>query len=576
MQKGNFYKIQEGKFREEQYETEPHCDYEAPQGFPSCCVYHETIKNQLDSWFTKFPNCCQDHKHISTQRWFKKSNYNHVPMKIVEQLSYTEAFVFQAIDKENWFEEITNFIEYSIKSFGTPSIGGKRYYMYLDHWIKNSKKITKEFPKEKKRILIKHLDKFTNPPKKPKSDINILNNLFQRWLKAFPDLEYFKELRKRHLNKFPFQVILYDPQFNRFNGETKFKTRSKAELITILLDATKNILRQTERKGANYSITYIVSHRIQLLSESHRIKQYQLLNTFSKGEIRYFKIIKKWLRNEKKYFKELEQILKSEQDVKKLASIDTIDEQTLRLSALPEDILELKSLAELLPSLDKLKVNDGALELISIEPKANELLKVEVQNLIDNYESVKSSVHQSYVSRDNISRANFNQIIQHIITIGINLEKQNELHEHFGEEQFRDYLLPYLNSIFKETTTTGETFNKIGKSDILIQNNQGENVFIAECKIWKGEAEFSDAINQLFDRYINWRNEKAALIFFNKKNKGFNDVITKGREAIKKHEYFESFLTHRNDSSSSYVFLNPDDKSQKIYLELIFLNCYNE
>ena len=36
-----------------------------------------------------------------------------------------------------------------------------------------------------------------------------------------------------------------------------------------------------------------------------------------------------------------------------------------------------------------------------------------------------------------------------------------------------------------EGTATGETFNGLGKSDIIVRQNTA-NVFVAECKIWEG------------------------------------------------------------------------------------------
>lgn len=101
-------------------------------------------------------------------------------------------------------------------------------------------------------------------------------------------------------------------------------------------------------------------------------------------------------------------------------------------------------------------------------------------------------------------------ILDHIIQLGTNLEKYPKPTAQLSEEGLRDYFLPYLNSVSKNYSATGEAFNKRGRTDILIQDNEGYNVFIAECKIWKGKAHLSDAINQLLERYVSWRDEKGA------------------------------------------------------------------
>jgi hypothetical protein len=171
-----------------------------------------------------------------------------------------------------------------------------------------------------------------------------------------------------------------------------------------------------------------------------------------------------------------------------------------------------------------------------------------------------------------ISQKAYNQIIEKILIFGLNLEKLYSLKSKLDEEGFRDFFLPHLNSISISHSATGETFNKIGKTDILIQNGTGENIFIAECKIWHGESEFLKAIDQLLQRYITWRDEYTALIIFSK-NKNFSDVIASATEAITKHSHFDKFVKESHQSSFSYLFKNSEDESKKVKIELILFNC---
>lgn len=171
-----------------------------------------------------------------------------------------------------------------------------------------------------------------------------------------------------------------------------------------------------------------------------------------------------------------------------------------------------------------------------------------------------------------ISEKAYNQIIEKVYIFGLNLEKLHSLKLKLDEEGFRDFFLPHLNSISVSRSATGETFNKIGKTDILIQNGNGENIFIAECKIWYGESEFLKAINQLLERYVTWRDEYTALIIFSK-NKNFSDVIISATEAITKHSHFDRLLKKSHESSFSYLFKNSEDESKKVKLELILFNC---
>src|SRR5687767_3238803 len=65
------------------------------------------------------------------------------------------------------------------------------------------------------------------------------------------------------------------------------------------------------------------------------------------------------------------------------------------------------------------------------------------------------------------------------------MERSPKAFESMGEEDIRQHFLVQLNGQY-EGQATGETFNSEGKTDILIRV-EGRNVFIAECKFWKGE-----------------------------------------------------------------------------------------
>ncbi|WP_456479958.1 hypothetical protein [Nautilia sp.] len=171
-----------------------------------------------------------------------------------------------------------------------------------------------------------------------------------------------------------------------------------------------------------------------------------------------------------------------------------------------------------------------------------------------------------------ISDKAYNDIINEINIFGLNLEKYKNLYSKFNEEGFRDFFLPHLNSISKSYTATGETFNKKGKTDILVQDKEGNNVFIAECKIWYGEQELLKAIDQLLERYVTWRDDKTALIIFNKHNKNFTQLLITAKEAVKKHPQFDS-IVQESKKTFSYIFKNIDDPQKKIYLELMIFNC---
>ena len=85
------------------------------------------------------------------------------------------------------------------------------------------------------------------------------------------------------------------------------------------------------------------------------------------------------------------------------------------------------------------------------------------------------------------------------------------------EETLRDWLMFLLSTNYgvpdgSELFVGGETVNGRGKTDILIRH-QDRNAFIGECKFWRGQKKFGEAIDLLLG-YTVWRDTKAAIILF--------------------------------------------------------------
>ena len=66
-----------------------------------------------------------------------------------------------------------------------------------------------------------------------------------------------------------------------------------------------------------------------------------------------------------------------------------------------------------------------------------------------------------------------------------------------------------------------------GKTDIITKAPDNSSIFIAECKVWRGEKVFMEAIDQLLG-YVTWRDTRTAIILFVKKGE-ISDVIEKAR-----------------------------------------------
>lgn len=178
---------------------------------------------------------------------------------------------------------------------------------------------------------------------------------------------------------------------------------------------------------------------------------------------------------------------------------------------------------------------------------------------------------RSYSLDPTVSQAIYDDVLMVINQIGKNIEKKPSVYTGKDEEALRDYFLPILETRYISTTVTGETFNKSGKTDVLIKYEDGSNLFVAEFKIWSGEKAFYDAINQLFDRYLTNRDSKTALIIF-VRNKEFTEIVRKVKQSVINHMYFSKKLVEKDDSAIRLEMNLPTDNEKKILLEILLFS----
>lgn len=136
------------------------------------------------------------------------------------------------------------------------------------------------------------------------------------------------------------------------------------------------------------------------------------------------------------------------------------------------------------------------------------------------------------------------------------------------EEEIRDHFLMHLNGHY-EGQATGETFNCSGKTDVLIRV-EGKNIFIAECKFWRGEKEFLETINQLLG-YTSWRDTKTAILLFNR-NRDFSAVLGKIPDIVKSHPCYKRESGVKEETMFRYIFHQPDDANRDLILTVMAFN----
>ncbi|MBB5344474.1 hypothetical protein [Tunturibacter empetritectus] len=161
------------------------------------------------------------------------------------------------------------------------------------------------------------------------------------------------------------------------------------------------------------------------------------------------------------------------------------------------------------------------------------------------------------------------RIVKHMVHV---MELSPHAFFSMGEEDLRSHFLVQLNGAF-QGQATGETFNFQGKTDILIRVD-GKNVFIGECKFWKGEKAFLATIDQLLS-YLSWRDTKTAVIVFNR-NADFTAVLAKIAETGPKHPNFKRDLGKADESTFCYVFVQPNDQNREVTLTIMAFDIPTE
>lgn len=153
-------------------------------------------------------------------------------------------------------------------------------------------------------------------------------------------------------------------------------------------------------------------------------------------------------------------------------------------------------------------------------------------------------------------------IIRNMVTV---MEQSPHAFSQMGEEDLRTHFLVQLNGQY-EGQATAETFNYEGKTDILLRA-EGRNVFLAECKVWRGEKDLLKAIDQLLS-YLSWRDTKTALLIFNR-NLGFTDVLSKIAAVVPMHACFKREVDKFAESTFRYIFHQPTDANREIVLTVM-------
>jgi len=178
-------------------------------------------------------------------------------------------------------------------------------------------------------------------------------------------------------------------------------------------------------------------------------------------------------------------------------------------------------------------------------------------------EKPKSSA-APYKPEPALDQSIYKEILKICHDAGIEIERHPSIYQGKDEETLRDHFLMVLAPHFE--STTGETFNKSGKTDILIRH-ENANVFVGECKFWRGPKQHAETIDQLLG-YLTWRDSKAAILYFIP-NKQLEPVLGALKETTPEHSCFVNEKGSSAQGWFDYRFHLPRDDTRAVDIAIL-------
>lgn len=275
-----------------------------------------TIKFEGNEQKKGFPFCCSYHSNLVKVKEFNRALFANVPVMVAKKIIYTNQHIINNNSSENWYKAITDYIEWTVESFGQmPNDCGERlylsdYFFYVTDLLKRNE----EMKTETKARLLEFLNTYQTPNENPKTELNVLLSTYQKWIKEFPfELNsYFGNLKQHFEKQLP--ILNGKPETNIYSGMAKAKMHTKSSLIEALINLTNSLLTQINgvtlyEKGL---ITNANKVKLELVITSRKLKLKQgYKNSSPNEEQRYRKILKEWFKDEKKFIDEITPLLKA-------------------------------------------------------------------------------------------------------------------------------------------------------------------------------------------------------------------------------------------------------------------------
>lgn len=305
----NFIKLTGSTF-ELPHKTEPTKGKHDYNTCEKCQKSIKVISDTIKARFEKFPFCCEAHSNLPTANWFKKDQFKNLPSMVADKVIFTKQHIINNIDSVNWYSTITHYIDYTIKSFGQLPNGFGNPVFLSDYvqYITSAIEKDEDIDQDKKKRILAYIDSLFQPISKEEKgdDIELLLNIYERWIQTFPfELSFFKEMKEDFMKRIP--LIKGKPDYNPYSKLTRIQLQTQSGLIKFLSKSTKKLLHKIDTNKLYLKATKEEKNKleIEIILEGHKVTQARLLGEFHNGEGEYMDTIDKWLSNEITFFNQI-------------------------------------------------------------------------------------------------------------------------------------------------------------------------------------------------------------------------------------------------------------------------------
>lgn len=222
---------------------------------------------------------------------------------------------------------------------------------------------------------------------------------------------------------------------------------------------------------------------------------------------------------------------------------------------------------------ERIKTHEGLKDLLGIPLKRKDgvpaIEPVKIQRKL--VRPLPPPPKSGYKPEPGITDQDYSHILSVIRHEGRTFETTPKTFAVHEEEALRDILLAHLNGHY-QGDAAGEAFRRSGKTDIRIEDDN-RAAFVAECKVWKGQKELAQAIDQLLG-YLTWRDCKAAIVIFNKHNAKFSGILEIIPSVFTAHRLFTRRSEVKETGEWQFDMTSREDDGRQVRIHVFAFNLY--